>query len=679
MVYNIYNNKMNSGSDMMMPNINDFNRLMFNPMYHFNQMIGGIYIEYIKFIFDESIEMIKTFMFFMLTTFVGLLGYEYFKYECQFVSPGLGAMNLIKHTNTNTYFCIPTYKEKLMNIGSMSDPDMTVRYGLFWMNDGTILYINKSGSMHKDPLVGNAYNFVYFHILYKNGHEYLEKMFKSDESLTKRDLENPTHKIVKLFRDSYSARAARNQGSKFRSSYNQLQMMDEPMDRLYDDYGYVQDAADIRILDYVAPKQKDILSSIVTNHTKSIEKDSLFKSQIVLVCGHPGVGKTYLSHLISYYTNSMEINIDTLNPEVFMKIKKTITECKPLKMGTVINWDEFDTFLDEYILNEKNNRKIDNDDKKEDDAKNLKETFSQGYPMMPPGYPMMQQGYQMMPQQIIVKDTTEKRQIDHKKIKKHLTNYFDTIYQYDNVIMILITNKPMSYFTENKDLDFLTRSMRIHRMYELLKNTEEENKKIFNDFIRIFKVEDWTTEHDEKINWSKIKLSDLYSIFNFSFGESDKLLKNLRELKLMIDQKDDAEVVEFYDSESSKTKNDINDIDDVDNNYDVVSEDDTNFGTNVNMNGNFNMNNMMSMAMAMMKNNPEQFNMPTNTIVIPKISSSDKSNKSDDMPKTSSVCDTDSIKMVVKKAKGRKNEKQKKIKIINKNKKDKKITSQNKE
>lgn len=101
----------------------------------------------------------------------------------------------------------------------------------------------------------------------------------------------------------------------------------------------------------------------------------------------------------------------------------------------------------------------------------------------------------------------------------------------ERVILILITNKPKEYFTENPELSFLTRSMRIHRIYEMGNNLKDDNINMFNKFVKIFGIKNEISI--DNINFDDIKISDMYSAFNFANGDFNIVLRNLKYMNLI--------------------------------------------------------------------------------------------------------------------------------------------------
>jgi energy-coupling factor transporter ATP-binding protein EcfA2 len=344
-----------------------------------------------------------------------------------------------------------------------------VDLGFFCLKNGTMVYI---ASCRNDKW--NGFRPKAIHVISKKDFSF----FDETEYYKNLKVVVPTNKLVHIYRHNIE-----NGSSKYGGEVSDtLLVIGTGIQRRVDR---------MKILDYVSPGQKFILDDIVNKRHQYHEQDSIYKSDINLICGQPGLGKSSLAHLLAHYTNSVEI---VIKGNTTKNILNTIDEFANAKLSMVVLWDEFDTFLDEYVLNEKNVNKISG-------SKNAV--------------------------------NEHKISTDHQLIKKQITDLFDDIYQYDNVSVILTTNKTKDYFANNPNLEFITRSMRLSEIYEMVQNSEAENRKIFKDFLEIFKILNWNSRIENSIQWTKLRLCNLYSIFNYSFGNADKLIMNLRNEKIL--------------------------------------------------------------------------------------------------------------------------------------------------
>lgn len=291
-----------------------------------------------------------------------------------------------------------------------------------------------------------------------------------------------------------------------RNNINNLTSLNPETETDYVSHGFFP--IKLRILDYMFPSQRIIIDDICQTYNNIVSRDSLFTSHIVLMCGSPGVGKTYISHLLTYYLNGIEVTIDENTMNSFSVRHNPVSPY-------ILVWDEFDTYLDRYIeASRKKESGINKDEVNMDNSQmNILSTLS-------------------------TLATGKKHDVSDLSIKKLLTAYFDKIYQMNKVILILITNKPRKYFTENPELDFLTRSMRVHRIYDINKCSSEDNKAGFERFIKIFNIENWTDDKLNNIDFDKMKISDMYSAFNFANGDPNKLIENLNYMKVINEDRD---------------------------------------------------------------------------------------------------------------------------------------------
>jgi hypothetical protein len=490
----------------------------FNPRAIVMTMVSGMAVNFTQTFVSKILNIISNIIFMCFLKFIGYFGYKY--YKCS--NTARLFMYVLKSIDQKIKQN-PKYVTFKTGEHSITGEDV-ISTGLFTIkdDDGSFMmaYIDTCDDEEQTSIV-DSYERSSLEVMPKNIYVISKKSILEmieQKNVDRKTFDNMTSQLVHIHQHILSHEDSASRYSVYNSKISNNITVGTNVN---------VNLTKVKVIDYYSPKQKTILEDIIRKKELYNTKNAVFKSQIILICGQPGVGKTYTSHLLTYHTNSIEIMVKN---DSYLELDLLIQNFTSAKIPLVINWDEFDTFLDNFVVNEENIKKplkkkkksknktlkkiekmINDDDSEDEDL--LMSDDSDGNVRMGGRYGVIK--------------------TDHQKIKKQLADLFDTIYQYDNVILVLTTNKPKTYFVDNRDLDFLTRSMRIHKIYELVSNSVEENKIIFKDFLKIFAVDGWDDSNEQLIKWENVKISDIYHLFNFSFADSKRLFANLKELNLI--------------------------------------------------------------------------------------------------------------------------------------------------